>query len=503
MRPTARHDRMLPWMVLGLCVAHVLYTSGDTIDDAYISLRYARNLVHGDGLVFNPGERVEGYTNFLWVLVGALALVLRAPPEATLTAVSAVACGVLVVHTVRRAQALELGDDGAAALAPPGLVAGALLATCTGLALHVNGGLESVAYAALLTLAGSALVDGRARAFAALTSLAFLTRPEGALLGLLGTPWLLRASRDRARTLRDTVGVFALILAPYLAWKLAYYGVLLPNTLRAKRPELAVGLRYVGWLVAWAGALLGSVAVGAPSTLRVPARRMYLAMWATHVAAVALQGGDWMDGYRLLLPSLPWLFIALDGPLRGLVARPSSARRGVALVALVGALGWWLMANVSSTRALREKVTRTLLRDELRSALAYEIVAQGYRSVATFDIGFTGYVAPRLRMVDLGGLTDADIALAPGTHWDREIPASLFLARAPDLTLITVSLAARRYSYGVEQRIVEAPWFRRSYRGLCAVNVAGLYGLLIYVRRDLPQAPMLRGCSTPEAVFGR
>ena len=123
--------------------------------------------------------------------------------------------------------------------------------------------------------------------------------------------------------------------------------------------------------------------------------------------------------------------------------------------------------------------------------------------VATFDIGFTGYVAPRLRLVDLGGLTDADIARAPGTHWDREIPASLFLARAPDLTLITISLPSRRFSYGVEQRIFEAPWFRREYRGLCAVNVAGLYGLLIYVRRDLPQALPLRGCSTPEAVFGR
>src|SRR2546422_6324150 len=39
-------------------------------DDAFISFRYARNLRQGHGLVFNPGfERVEGYTNFLWVMV--------------------------------------------------------------------------------------------------------------------------------------------------------------------------------------------------------------------------------------------------------------------------------------------------------------------------------------------------------------------------------------------------------------------------------------------------
>ncbi len=33
-------------------------------DDAFISFRYARHLVEGHGLVWNPGERVEGYTNF-------------------------------------------------------------------------------------------------------------------------------------------------------------------------------------------------------------------------------------------------------------------------------------------------------------------------------------------------------------------------------------------------------------------------------------------------------
>jgi hypothetical protein len=35
-----------------------------TVDDAFISLQYARNLVEGHGLVFNLGKRVEGYSNF-------------------------------------------------------------------------------------------------------------------------------------------------------------------------------------------------------------------------------------------------------------------------------------------------------------------------------------------------------------------------------------------------------------------------------------------------------
>src|SRR5438552_16124392 len=45
-----------------------------TSDDAYISFRYARNLVDGLGLVYNAGERVEGYSNFLWTLWSALGL---------------------------------------------------------------------------------------------------------------------------------------------------------------------------------------------------------------------------------------------------------------------------------------------------------------------------------------------------------------------------------------------------------------------------------------------
>src|SRR3990172_10212365 len=44
------------------------------VDDAYISYRYAQNLSLGHGLVFNPGERVEGYSNFLFVILAATLL---------------------------------------------------------------------------------------------------------------------------------------------------------------------------------------------------------------------------------------------------------------------------------------------------------------------------------------------------------------------------------------------------------------------------------------------
>ena len=49
-------------------------------DDSFISFRYALNLIEGSGLVYNPGERVEGYSNLLWTLLVALWMRLGADP---------------------------------------------------------------------------------------------------------------------------------------------------------------------------------------------------------------------------------------------------------------------------------------------------------------------------------------------------------------------------------------------------------------------------------------
>lgn len=38
-------------------------------DDAFITYQYARNFARGEGLVFNSGDYVEGYTNFLWTVM--------------------------------------------------------------------------------------------------------------------------------------------------------------------------------------------------------------------------------------------------------------------------------------------------------------------------------------------------------------------------------------------------------------------------------------------------
>ena len=64
-----------------LLIAFASRFSDFVTDDAFITFRYAHNLLTGHGMVFNPGERVEGYTNFLWVLCSSVALFVGIDPE--------------------------------------------------------------------------------------------------------------------------------------------------------------------------------------------------------------------------------------------------------------------------------------------------------------------------------------------------------------------------------------------------------------------------------------
>ena len=72
--------RSLLIVTVAVGITHAFMFLGIVMDDAYISFRYARNLVEHSQLVFNLGERVEGYTNFLWTLLAALPHLFDASP---------------------------------------------------------------------------------------------------------------------------------------------------------------------------------------------------------------------------------------------------------------------------------------------------------------------------------------------------------------------------------------------------------------------------------------
>ena len=85
------HRNLTIILVLTIIVLmiHAFHEKQTLVDDAFISFRYAKNLVEGNGLVWNPGERVEGYTNFLWTILFSLGLKLGLKVE-TITLILAI-----------------------------------------------------------------------------------------------------------------------------------------------------------------------------------------------------------------------------------------------------------------------------------------------------------------------------------------------------------------------------------------------------------------------------
>lgn len=67
-------------------------------DDAFITFRYSRFLAEGQGPIYNLGERVEGYTNFLLMLIVAGGIRLFGPDLVLLYAqVACIAGGMLAI----------------------------------------------------------------------------------------------------------------------------------------------------------------------------------------------------------------------------------------------------------------------------------------------------------------------------------------------------------------------------------------------------------------------
>ncbi len=491
--------------VLGALV-HALRFTGCSVDDAYISFRYAANLARGQGLVFNAGERVEGFSNFLWTLLAAAMLRVGASAPLWMPLVALGALLALVAVTARGVRALA--DDPAHPGALRGSVAAAVVALSGGLGYHAFAGLETVPFTLAFTVAALAAVQRRPTSFAVVTAVAFLLRPEAGLVGAWGLAVLALGPDGRRRALRATA-LLALLVGPYLAWKWSYFGALLPNTLHAKTPDRVAGLHYLGAWMASAGGLALLAATGL-RRMRF-AERALLALVALHTAAVVLEGGDWMLGFRLFLPSLPCLAVVFEAQLRERLAAPGTfAPRAAALLSALAVLLWGAQNVVDGGRIAHVNELQAP-QDEAHAALARELRDRGARSVGLHDIGVFGYAAPSVRIADLGALTDTTLARLPGGMGRKHVDDAWLLARNPDLLLFNAFPVGAlgdphpvlRVQWPVERRLMALATFRERYVAECAASIAGYHVALVYRRRDAALAPPPAGalCTTLPAAL--
>lgn len=311
-------------------------------DDAYISFRYARNLLEGHGLVFNPGEWVEGYTNFLWVLeVAALWGGLGVDP-ATASVVLSSLCtvGTLAVTAAWAARSTAPGR---------GLVvaAVAVLVLCTqrDFAVWTTSGLETRQFTLLVTLGLFALSRPERRVLwlgSLALGLAVLTRPEALLVW--GVASVARLARRDVR-FADAVAAglpFALLLGGHTLLRLWLYGEVVPNTYVAKHVGLWVdmGLRYLGLASVHTGLLfVAPLAVVGISLQTRRARALAplggLAAVVAHGVFLVRMGGDHFE-FR---PLDWWWPVLAVGFGEGLVAGALWASRAVQLRWVAPAVG--------------------------------------------------------------------------------------------------------------------------------------------------------------------
>ena len=156
-------------------------------DDAFISLRYARNLIELGDLSWNPGERVEGYTNFLHLLAVAGLMKLGNEPLAAARVVGLLSALALLAALFFGLRRVAEASPRARAVALFGTVAS------TPLAIWSLGGLETVTATALLAwglvlvlpLVGGSGGIGRACAAGIFFALAYLTRPDSLVVAAI------------------------------------------------------------------------------------------------------------------------------------------------------------------------------------------------------------------------------------------------------------------------------------------------------------------------------
>ncbi len=351
-----------------IAAAQIVFYFPRTVDDLFISLRYADHFTHGLGLVYNPGQRVEGFSSPLWLLLQSLGMLLGIEGVVATKLLSLLSLGFL----------FWLSWSYARRLLQVGPVLSVLLLAALAADSYVMSwgllGLETPLYLALLLAWPLALARHLARGtrrtagLCVLSGLALaLARPEAPMyVALLGAAQVLeprpgRALRRRVRRALAPALVLIGLALLLLALRHAYYGLWLPHTYYAKRGhgfELAKLSQLFG-----NGASVYEIAFLSAGLLSA----LWLAVWRRHAAPlvgmlscllfVCVVLPDWMPNQRHALPV--WLFglLSLGAAAAALLRRAPRQRwlyvPGAAALALIAMTAVY-QAQIDSRYSFRE-----------------------------------------------------------------------------------------------------------------------------------------------------
>lgn len=484
---------VLAWLFYRQLMAGSLVVDGTRYfvldDDMMISMRYGRNLAEGHGLVWNPGEHVEGYTNLLWTLVMAVVHLLPIGDAHTAVAMKVISFVLLAISLQLSLRLLRI-------FVPRSLVAAPLLVlafvTCVDIVNWAAWGFETSLLGLLELVFLVCLLEQR-RMPLGWIALALIPLVRSDALHLFVANALLALLLTRAP--RQTVIRVAICLVPFaahLVLRHAYYGDWLPNTyyLRIHLLDDRFGR---GWSYVWDfllqyAVVLTAAAAAAISMLRTDRRGLTLFVVTGAALAYALTaGGDMLSNFRLVAPVMPVVFVfAVVG-----VMKAGAARLGLSIVAAV-----FLVTPVAPGRPLSALVAPSTNGDppqQLQVAMLVNKNAQPDSRIAVLASGIVPYFT-RMDAVDILGKNDRHIARLrpfPGSLVAHgKIDPDYSLAKDPDLVVsyrsyATVeSLPTDRRSTDYVFSFMGSTAFQRRYRPYPILEDFLLRQTAVFTHRD-------------------
>ncbi len=439
-----------------------------TQDDAFISYRYVENFIRGNGLVFNQGERVEGYTNFLWIIL--LSIFARLGLDIILVSkILGIASGLVTLVLLHQISRLFFSKkDWLFSLYP------SLLLTATGaFSYWSTSGLET-AFFTMMTLLSVYLYLTSPRLWVVSCAVSALVRPEGALVfGILLLHRLLFGKRQFSHLLGH-LGFFVLLLLPFAVFKLLYYGDVLPSPFYAKTgfslDYLKSGLEYF-WLFLRHYGLWGLTYLIPVLLYKRLDTKGYLLMLLVYLFTlyVVVVGGDVLKVHRFFLPVLPLSYLLLVVCLRKLSSRLTSriAPRTAALFPLLAISVFFFLLPHKWIRKVRAD-EKTLV-ERMRPVAEYLKKNYGpHFSLAVTTIGSVSYYAgPEVKVIDMLGLTDRyisrhpeDIEGIPATWKEKRYNTQYVLSLDPDFILFSTGF---KPSAPAERALLLNSKFRENY----------------------------------------
>ena len=482
-------------------------------DDAMISMRYARNLAHGYGLVWNPGgEHVEGFTNPLWVLFMAAIHLFPLAPSKTSLVVQATAAVLLAVNLVLvRAIALAATDG-----CEPVALGGAAL-TASYLPLN-NWSLQGMEVSALVPivsgcvwLALRSMRDGRfRRAPYLLLGASTLIRADMVVpLGALAVFLAATDARHRQRHIGSALAMLLLFIGLQTALRLWYFGDVLPNTYYLKLTGYPLVWRVARGAVVLARFVWTFNVVLFAAPLILLARRnlragLLLWIFAAQLAYSVYVGGDaweyWGGSNRYIAIAMPQFFVALSWSLFVVGAalvretgvepapRPSRANAWLFSVLIVIAIfsansihgaGAW--AEVLLVRAPLHTGSGDENDREVEEALMLRAITTDDATLAVTRAGTIPYFADRPSIDELGK-SDRHLAhelsrVPPGRHGFLDFrPGHSKFDYRYSVDVLAPDVVVQLWDHREEV----TPYLRRSYTGL------SITGTCVYARTSSP-----------------